>query len=557
MTPGLAAAPIAPVDADAQITDADAPTNQVAEGARQCGSSSDSPTHKMLLPDVVGRSDLAEVLLEQQQPGGARPPPQQADRMRARTLSWDQMLADEAAPKTIGRRIDDTAGASFRSTVSNLVSTCLGSGMLALPAMLGRLGLGGGLTLLLMMTLVAERTVSLLVSSADLTGHASLAAVAEASLGTSGAVLTAVALIALNAGVCVSYCVVIKTLLPDVVRSLLHLASPPPVVACLAAVCVGLLWPLSSLSSMDELRWASLASIALIYAFVAAVCAAGAHVLLYAEPGLWEAWLSQPLIRGSLADWAREVPVACFSFLCHPNVLYLYDELRRQKRRASPSRYTSKRSKMMAATRVCYAACSLIYAAEAVGGYAAFGRNAQPDLLENLRPGPECPLPQVVVQALHAAFVTSMITTFPSLSFSLRGSLHALCFSAVEETRAWRLGESALIVGLVGCVAAAIDDLGLVFQLVGATCGSLLMFVLPALIFLRGRAQAEGEGRGKGAAGGGGGGGTAAAVEGGRGRSAVLASALSISQTTVAWFVLLFGAVVFIAGTVTVVLPAE
>ena len=51
------------------------------------------------------------------------------------------LLADEAAPQTIGRMLPPqflTEGATMRSTVFNLVSTCLGSGMLALPATLAK-----------------------------------------------------------------------------------------------------------------------------------------------------------------------------------------------------------------------------------------------------------------------------------------------------------------------------------------------------------------------------------------------------------------------------------
>ena len=65
--------------------------------------------------------------------------------------------------------------------------------------------------------------------------------------------------------------------------------------------------------------------------------------------------------------------------------------------------------------------------------------------------------------------------------------MHALAFPSAEETAPYRWAEAALLVALVAACAASVDDLGLVFQLVGSTCGALLMFVLPAALRLFGR----------------------------------------------------------------------
>jgi len=66
------------------------------------------------------------------------------------------------------------------------------------------------------------------------------------------------------------------------------------------------------------------------------------------------------------------------------------------------------------------------------------------------------------------------------------------------------------------------------------------MFILPALIFLNCRAGARERTAG-----------------GQLARSAVLASAFSISDAAVAWLILCFGVVVLVAGTATAFLPVE
>ena len=75
-----------------------------------------------------GRADLTDTLLAREQPARKQAAP---SKMRGRTVSWDEVpgLLESAQPKTIGRGFNQAQGASFRSTVFNLMSTCLGSGM--------------------------------------------------------------------------------------------------------------------------------------------------------------------------------------------------------------------------------------------------------------------------------------------------------------------------------------------------------------------------------------------------------------------------------------------
>ena len=238
----------------------------------------------------------------------------------------------------------------MRSTVFNLVSTCLGSGMLALPATLAKLGLAGGLFMLVLVPWLGERTTALMVVATELTGGETYTVVAERTLGRAGSVVTAAALIALNYGVCVSYLIVVKDLLPWELKVVLGVDVSGTL--CLAAVAVAVLVPLSAMEKMDQLRYASVASVALTYAFVALVTYAGVSTFLRLSADEAAAWWSQQLFRGGAGDWLEAVPVVCFSYLCTQNVPYLFLELRRQSSWNSPSRYVSKRVKFQSSARV-------------------------------------------------------------------------------------------------------------------------------------------------------------------------------------------------------------
>ena len=260
-----------------------------------------------------------------------------------RSASWDGLArlayhveevllhTEEGAPPTIGRTLPEhlTKGASLRTTTFNLVSTMLGSGMLSLPWVFARLGTCGGIILMLITPLVGERTIWFVTAAADAQGadvERTLPPVVERTLGKSAALLCAFTLISLNYGVLVSYCVVIKGLLPTLALLILtpfgEMASPPDRRLCLVVVAFCCLVPLSAMESTDELRYASIASVVLVYVFVACVCVAGIATLLEKDEGNTHAFIhpENGWWRGSVLDWLQCVPIVGFSYLCHMNV---------------------------------------------------------------------------------------------------------------------------------------------------------------------------------------------------------------------------------------------
>ena len=98
---------------------------------------------------------------------------------------------------------------------------------------------------------LGERTTALMVVATELTGGETYTVVAERTLGRAGSVVTAAALIALNYGVCVSYLIVVKDLLPW--EPMGPRRRRAGLLLCLAAVAVGhLLVPLSAMEKMDH-----------------------------------------------------------------------------------------------------------------------------------------------------------------------------------------------------------------------------------------------------------------------------------------------------------------
>ena len=373
------------------------------------------------------RRHVAEVLLHDEEAvpltigvAALAKTPQTVETLRARLEAnrreQDELRQEEAqllslldAATTTAAVPDAKEGrATFRSTTFNLVNTCLGSGMLSLPWVLARCGVVGGLLLMLLIPLLADVTLDFLVAAAAHTGAHTLTTIAELTIGRSGGLLSATTLLFLSFGVLVSYCVVIKQLTPRLARYWLALDERPSEASCLLLICAVCLVPLSSLPTMAKLGCASAASIALIAGFVQAVVGAALRVELGLSPVAAAARTTDGAawwvyFDGSAADWLSALPIVAFSYLCHQNIPFMYQELGGE---AQPGPSSSrKRSRFRAAARWSLAAATLIYVATAAGGFVAFGSHTEPNLLVNLQPGPTTPLPDALVPTLHAAFV--------------------------------------------------------------------------------------------------------------------------------------------------------
>ena len=383
--------------------------------------------------------------------------------------------------------------------------------MIALPACLRDLGLCGGLTLLLLTPFFADHAIFLITSSADLSGHDTYQAMAKHALGIPGAAVTAYSLVLLNFGICCSYAVVIKELLPNVLRAVLGLSERPPSLVCLGLIGVTMLAPLTALPSMDQMKSASLICVALTLALVVVlgvVAARGPLSLLFPGEGELDG-ATMDASYPELTMWKLEglgpllkaIPIESLSYMCHMNIPFLYQELRRQAKRDTPSRYGSKREKFQIASRTSLAICTALYVVQAVSGYVAFGDATKTDILANFAivPSASCTgacavLPPPATLALHAAFVAVMVATFPSCSFGLRRTLFTMvCGPDAKERPAQRYISAAVITAVVCATANATSDLGVIMALVGSTTGCMLMFVLPSAIFLGSKRVADAE----------------------------------------------------------------
>jgi sodium-coupled neutral amino acid transporter 11 len=176
-------------------------------------------------------------------------------------------------------------------------------------------------------------------------------------------------------------------------------------------------------------------------------------------------------LRGSLIinDGIFEaIGVISFAFVCHHNSLLIYGSLRKPTidRFSRVTHYS---------TSISLVACLVM----ALSGYLTFGDKTLGNVLNNF------PNDNLLVNIARLFFGLNMLTTLPLEAFVCREVMNEYWFSdePFHPNRhllfSTSLVVSALALSLLTC------DLGVVFELFGATSACALAFILPPLCYIK------------------------------------------------------------------------
>jgi sodium-coupled neutral amino acid transporter 11 len=180
---------------------------------------------------------------------------------------------------------------------------------------------------------------------------------------------------------------------------------------------------------------------------------------------------SRGQLRGSILIHSgifEAIGVISFAFVCHHNSLLIYGSLRKPTidRFSRVTHYS---------TSISLVACLLM----ALSGYLTFGDKTLGNVLNNF------PNDNIMVNIARLCFGLNMLTTLPLEAFVCREVMNNYWFPDepyhpnrhVIFTTA--LVVSAMMLSLMTC------DLGIVFELFGATSACALAYILPPLCYIK------------------------------------------------------------------------
>ncbi|XP_040917445.1 probable sodium-coupled neutral amino acid transporter 6 [Toxotes jaculatrix] len=378
-------------------------------------------------------------------------------------------------------------GASFASSVFNLMNAIMGSGILGLAYAMASTGIVGFCILLLLVSSLAAYSIHLLLKLCDQTGINSYEDLGGRALKNPGKFLVGVAILVQNIGAMASYLFILKSELPAAISSLL---SPDytgnawyndgKLLLILVTLCVVL--PLAILPKIGFLGYtSSLAFFFMLYFAVVVVvkkwsipCPLPHNVTTL--PGTFQISNSSdsectPKLFVISSKSAYAIPTMAFSFLCHTAILPIYCELERPTK-----------ARMQNVTNTSISLSFLLYLISALFGYLTFYAHVDSELLL----GYDAYMPRdIMVITVRLAILLSVLLTVPLIHFPARKALILLLCGGRPFSWLIHIIVTLTILGVVLVLAIFVPDIRNVFGVVGSTTSSCLLFVFPGIFYLK------------------------------------------------------------------------
>ncbi|XP_046693797.1 probable sodium-coupled neutral amino acid transporter 6 isoform X2 [Silurus meridionalis] len=375
-----------------------------------------------------------------------------------------------------------SGSSSFMFSVFNLMNAIMGSGILGLAYAMASTGIVTFSILLLLVSSLAAYSVHLLLTLCDQTGLSSYEGLGERAFSKAGKVLVACTILIQNIGAMATYMFILKMELPPTISSFIK-AEHSGVwyengvdLLILATVCVVL--PLALLPKIGFLGYSSSLSFFFMLFFAVVVV-----VKKWSVPCPLPVNSTLTLIsNSSVSDCnarlfifssksAYAIPTMAFSFLCHTAVLPIYCELQRPTKQ-----------RMQKVANVSISLSFLVYLVSALFGYLTFYGQVDSELLR----GYDVYLPHdVLVMSVRLAILLAVLLTVPLIHFPARKAM--LTLFRGERPFSWlsHCVSTFVLIIIIELLAIYVPDIRNVFGVVGSTTSTCLLFVYPALFYLR------------------------------------------------------------------------
>jgi amino acid permease len=338
---------------------------------------------------------------------------------------WWERVEEEREREGGGEVGEKADGASYLSSLFNLLNTIVGGGVLALPAAYAKSGLAVGVVLTFVVGSLSVISAILLANVADhIGGVKTYKDLAIHVFGIPGALTIDVCLILFLYGTLTGYIVIITDLLLPFFADVFDVEQPDVLSTgeliveekwrILLAVCVVflLLVPLSLLPRIDFLKYTSgLALVCISYIIVVIAIAAVSEIVEVSN-----ATSSITYAHFSIELFAA-APVITFAFAFQTSLFPVRREMKEPER-----------IKSLVTWSVVISGC--MYVTVGVLGYLAFLDDVESNILLNF----DRNLP---VQLGKIALVIVLVFSYPLMNFACRVSVLNLLFPSPSEASCW------------------------------------------------------------------------------------------------------------------------
>uniref|UniRef100_A0A673ZBR1 Solute carrier family 38 member 3 n=1 Tax=Salmo trutta TaxID=8032 RepID=A0A673ZBR1_SALTR len=370
---------------------------------------------------------------------------------------------EEFLPNGDGRkpmRFTDFEGkTSFGMSVFNLGNAIMGSGILGLAYAMANTGILLFLFLLTAVAALSSYSIHLLLKSSGIVGIRAYEQLGYRAFGTTGKMAAGIAITLQNIGAMSSYLYIVKSEFPLVIQAFSR-ADPTADLWYLNGnylvimVSISVILPLALMKQLGEL-----------HLFFSLLTSLFSHKIT-------ASWSMVTLgVCVFPSQTAYTIPILAFAFVCHPEVLPIYTELRNPSQR-----------RMQHVSNLSILVMYTMYFLAALFGYLTFYGKTEPELLHTYsRIDPY----DTLILCVRLAVLTAVTLTVPIVLFPVRRALNQMFFSSKSFNWLRHVAIAITLLSLINILVIFAPNILGIFGIIGATSAPCLIFIFPAVFYIR------------------------------------------------------------------------
>uniref|UniRef100_A0A673CFJ0 Solute carrier family 38 member 5a n=1 Tax=Sphaeramia orbicularis TaxID=375764 RepID=A0A673CFJ0_9TELE len=378
---------------------------------------------------------------------------------------------------------------SFGMSIFNLSNAIMGSGILGLAFAMSNTGIILLCEILLVfIAILSAYSIHLLLKSAGVVGIRAYEQLGNRAFGHPGKMLAAVIITVHNIGAMSSYLFIVKSELPLVIQAFLGKQENTGewflngnfLIIIVSALII---LPLATMKQLGYLGYTSGFSLSCMVFFLISVIYKKFNIPCPLEDedhhNLSHLSHGHGYINGTddfceakmftiNSQTAYTIPILAFAFVCHPEVLPIYTELR-----------DATKKRMQNVANISILAMFIMYLSEL---HTTHYCNVESELLHTY--SRVDPL-DVLVLCVRLAVLVAVTLTVPVVLFPIRRALLQILFPDKPFHWARHIIIAFCLISLVNLLVIFVPSIRDIFGLIGATSAPSLIFILPGIFYIR------------------------------------------------------------------------